>query len=101
MPSIADDAARMAADVPGAVTARWSGFTACGPLSIEDREATDTSGLLIRERVTVLRVATQELPNIQRGATLVVTDDEGVVTSHRVREVQLADDGRVKDVLLA
>lgn len=90
----------MAANLPGSVTIRWGARCAAGPLDIEDRERTDPSGLVVRERVRVLRIPTRQLAGIDRGALVDVTDEDDLTTTYKVREVSLADDGRVKDLVL-
>lgn len=95
-----DDAAAICRYAPNAVPVSWHGFTSCGPLDEEDREGVDGSGVLVRERVLLLRVPTTHLEDIGRNDEVKVTR-RGVQTTYRVREVILEDDGEVKALSLA
>ena len=89
-----DDAVVCCRYAPNAVDVRWGSVDTRGPLDDQTQEGTDTSGLLVRERVRLLRVPTCHVEDIARNESLRVTK-RGVHTTYRVREVMLEDDGEV------
>lgn len=95
-----DDAVVACRYAPNAVDVSWGSHTSRGPLDEQDLSGTDTSGMLVRERVMRLRVPTIHLDGVARDDTVSVTR-RGVATSYRVREVELEDDGEVKALVLA
>lgn len=95
-----DDAVAICRYAPNAVPVAWGSYTTYGPLDEEDVTTPDTSGVLVRERVTMLRVPVTHLPNIARGDTVKVTR-RSVATTYRVREVLLEGDGEVKALSLS
>jgi hypothetical protein len=96
-----DDAVTICRHAPNAVDVRWGLLSSRGPLDLEDRETLDPSGLVVRERVTVLRVPATHLEDITRNGTVTVTNARAISTVYRVREVESEADGEVKVLTLA
>ena len=83
---------------PNAQTIRIGGVTVMGPVQQEDRVMTDASGAETLRRVTVATVPTAAFTDdpIARHTTAMVG-----TTTYRIRDVQLASDGELTELVLA
>ena len=81
---------------PNAKTITVGSVSAVGPVQEEDRVLQDASGADTLRRVTVAVVPTAVIGTVARHATALVG-----TTTYTVRDVQLASDGELTELVLA
>lgn len=92
----AREAAMVCRRAPNAKTITVGSVTAVGPVQEEDRVLQDASGADTLRRVTVAVVPTAVIGTVARHATALVG-----TTTYTVRDVQLASDGELTELVLA
>lgn len=94
----AREAAMVCRRAPNAQAIKIGGITVMGPVQQEDRVVSDASGAETLRRVTIAVVPTAAFADdpLSRHTTAVVG-----TTTYRIRDVQLASDGEITELVLA
>jgi hypothetical protein len=99
MSRFSDHAVALCRRAPNAKDVAYGAEEARGPVDIEDRLEQDAGGERLVRR-TVITIGASDLPSVIRSALplTVRVDDE---TDYVVKDVQLVEDGELKELILA
>ena len=91
------DATMLAKRAPNAAKLQWGALITYGPVTDEDRLASDSAGQEKLERVTVAVIPADAWVGLARGVT--ITKD--AETQYKVRDFRALDDGMLLELYLA
>jgi hypothetical protein len=97
------DAIALCRRAPNAKAIAYGADSTRGPVDIEDRVEQDAGGERLVRR-TVITIATSELAALVKSvlpATVYVEKDTSAEVAYRVRDIQLIEDGELRELICA